>query len=83
MGFSWWGLLCGHAILGTLRGGGGVCAMDRIPRGLMGAACVDGPFSSWGKQVARQRTPRVLRQEPSIVGPRPEERCGRVLLLAG
>lgn len=35
---------------------GGVCAVDRIPRGLMGVCVVDGPFSSWGKQAARQRT---------------------------
>ena len=54
-----WGLLGWGAcsvILGTLRRWVGVCAMDRIPRGLMGVCVVDGPFSSWGKEVTRQRT---------------------------
>lgn len=60
-GGSWWGVGVGPALwtchLRYSQGmGGGVCAMARIPRGLMGVCVVDGPFSSWGKQAARLRT---------------------------
>ena len=56
--------------------GGGLCN-GQDPQGTHGGMCGGWAIFQLGETSYQAENPRVLRREPSIVGPRPEERCGQ------